>query len=96
MTVFVVERVTPGLRGRLTRWMLEIHPGVFVGTLSARVRERLWNAVRGMRRLGACVMVTRALTEQGFVLETAGDCCRAAVDFDGLMLLRRPEPSGSK
>jgi CRISPR-associated endoribonuclease Cas2 subtype I-E len=35
LTVIIVERATPGLRGQLTRWMLEVRAGVFVGTLSA-------------------------------------------------------------
>lgn len=93
MTVIVLERVTPGLRGKLTRWMLEIHPGVFVGSLSARVRDKLWAAITGARRLGACTLITSSPTEQGFVIETAGDPRRAAVAFDGLVLLRRSHPA---
>jgi CRISPR-associated protein Cas2 len=98
MTVVVVERVTPGLRGKLTRWMLEIHPGVFVGRISPRVREKLWKVIQGARRLGACTLVVSAPNEQGFVLEAAGDPSRTIADYDGLVLLRRPlndEQSGS-
>ncbi len=90
MTLIVLERVTPGLRGKLTRWMLEIHAGVFVGKLSPRVRDKLWKAVQGARRLGACTLVFHAPNEQGFTLETAGDPSRSLADFDGLCLLRRP------
>ena len=32
MTVIVVTACPAGLRGHLTRWLLEISPGVFVGT----------------------------------------------------------------
>ena len=39
MTVVILEAASPGLRGYLTRWMLEIRAGVFVGRVSARVRE---------------------------------------------------------
>ncbi len=42
MMVLVLERVPPSLRGELTRWLLELRAGVFVGTVSALVRERLW------------------------------------------------------
>src|ERR1039457_2863556 len=42
MVVLVLERVPPGLRGELTRLMLEIRSGVFVGTLTSVVRDRLW------------------------------------------------------
>jgi hypothetical protein len=35
-------------------------------------------------------MVYSAANEQGFAMETAGDAKREVVDFDGLLLLRRP------
>ncbi len=95
MTIIVLERVTPGVRGRLTRWMLEVHPGVFLGTLSSRVREKLWRAVTGARRLGACTLIFARANEQGFVIETAGQTSRTLVDYDGLQLLRRSADSGS-
>lgn len=85
MTVLVVSRVVPGLRGALTRWMIELHPGVFVGTMSARVRDGLWDKVRGMRRLGTCTMLHSANNEQGFVIH--GDIKRRVTDFDGLQLV---------
>jgi CRISPR-associated protein Cas2 len=69
--------------------MLEIHPGVFVGTVSARVRERLWAMVCAARRLGSCTLAWRTQSEQGFSLQTAGEASREPVDFDGLLLLRR-------
>ena len=91
MIVIVLQRVTPGLRGQLTRWMLEVHPGVFVGSLSARVRDKIWTLVSAGRGVGACTMVSSAANEQGFVMATAGDPRRAVVDYDGLVLLRRPD-----
>jgi CRISPR-associated protein Cas2 len=96
LTLIVLARVTPGLRGKLTRWMLEIHPGVFVGKLSPRVRDKLWKAVQAARRLGACTLVFHAPNEQGFVLATAGDPTRTLADFDGLLLLRRPSTDADK
>jgi CRISPR-associated protein Cas2 len=91
MTLIVVSRVTPSLRGALTRWMLELKAGVFVGTLSARVRDRLWNLVVGSKRLGACTLIKRSNNEQGFTIATAGDDTRQTVDFDGLILVRRTD-----
>jgi CRISPR-associated protein Cas2 len=87
MTVIIVTRVTPALRGTLTRWLLEVHPGVFVGSISTRVRARLWELVQNRRRLGACTLIARSTREQGFTIETAGDPRRRVVDFDGLQLL---------
>ncbi len=97
MNVFVLERVTPALRGTLTRWMLEVQAGVFVGSLSSRVREVLWERIcdaRGAR--GAAFMIYSTPSEQGFVMQTAGDTTRQLADFDGLQLIRRPDrPRGT-
>lgn len=45
MVVIVLTACPQGLRGDLTRWLLEIAPGVYVGHVSAKVRERLWARV---------------------------------------------------
>ena len=42
VVVVVLTACPVGLRGDLTRWLLEISPGVFVGHISARVRDGLW------------------------------------------------------
>jgi CRISPR-associated protein Cas2 len=88
MTVIVVARVTPALRGTLSRWMIQVQAGVFVGKLSRPVRDRLWNTILGLKRLGRSVMVTRDRTEQGFSIVAAGDDRRAVADFDGLTLIK--------
>lgn len=92
----VLERTPTSLRGLLTRWLLEVRAGVFVGTVSSRVRDELWRAVSSSRRAGSCLLAHVASNEQGFVIRTAGDPARAVVDFDGLMLLRRPRPHPSE
>lgn len=88
MTVLVVARVTPALRGLLSRWMIQVHAGVFVGKLSRAVRDRIWTTVLGLKRLGHVAMVTRDRSEQGFSITFAGDSRRVAVDFDGLTLIK--------
>ena len=93
MTIIVAERVPPSIRGYLTRWMLEVHPGVFVGTISARVRDSLWDRlVVKRRKLASAVLLLHSTAgEQGFTLLSAGTGSRQIADFDGLVLLRRPE-----
>lgn len=90
MTVIVLERATPGLRGQLTRWLLEVRAGVFVGTISARVREKLWRLVRTKNATGGSVMIYRARNEQGFCVESHGDTSRSVIDIEGLLLVRKP------
>ncbi len=65
MTVVVLTAVPAGLRGHLTRWLLEIAPGVFVGTVTARVRSHLWDRITKYLGAGRAVMVHSANTEQG-------------------------------
>ena len=45
MVVMILERVPRSLRGELTRWLVEVDTGVFVGRVSAAVRELLWEKV---------------------------------------------------
>ena len=89
MTVLVLVAVPPGLRGHLTRWLLEVSPGVFVGTVTARVREHLWQRVtKYLGEGGHAVMVHSARNEQGLAFRVAGGPWEP-VDQDGLTLVRR-------
>ena len=92
MTVIITQRVTPSTRGLLTRWMLEVRAGVFVGSVSRRVRDGLWAELRQRRGLGAITLIFRAPIEQGFAIQTAGDGSRELRDYDGLALLAAPVP----
>lgn len=91
MVVMILERVPVSLRGELTRWMLEPKAGVFIGSLSAMVRERLWEkACKGMRS-GAGALIYSSDTEQGFAMRFWGETARVVEDFEGLTLVRVPD-----
>lgn len=90
MVVLVLERVPPSLRGELSRWLLELKAGVFIGHMTAGVRERLWNMVIGRLRTGAAYMVHPNRSEQGFAVLVHGDSRRVIVDYDGLLLVQQP------
>jgi CRISPR-associated protein Cas2 len=91
MIVMIVERVTPSLRGELTRWLIQPKTGVFVGRLSARVRDLLWDKVSAKRKGGAALLVYSDNTEQGFSIRTAGKTSKLIRDFEGLFLATTPE-----
>ncbi|MFD6340534.1 MULTISPECIES: type I-E CRISPR-associated endoribonuclease Cas2e [unclassified Streptomyces] len=92
MTVLSTTSVPDHVRGALTRWMIEPTPGLYVGTLSARVREELWRVVSASVGSGAAVLIHPEANEQGYALQTAGERRRALADFDGLTLVAfRPE-----
>lgn len=65
MTVIVLLAAPEGLRGHLTRWMVEVSAGVFVGDLSERVRNRLWPLLADHIGDGQAVMVEPAAKRTG-------------------------------
>ena len=90
MVVMILETVPVGLRGELTRWLIEPHPGVFVGHVSAMVRERLWAKCCKSLRGGGALQIWTTNTEQKFQMRAFGATRREIVDFDGLQLIRIP------
>src|ERR1043165_9010585 len=89
MTVIVVAACPVGLRGHLTRWLLEIAPGVFVGKVTARVRTLMWQRVTEMVKTGRAIMVYGAGNEQGLAFAVhAHDW--VPTDFEGINLMLRP------
>lgn len=87
MVIFVLERVPARLRGELTRWTLELKAGVFVGTMSAMVRELLWDKVRSSLGGGGATMIHSNDCEQGFAVRYWGEPSRRVEDFEGLWLI---------
>ncbi len=88
MVVFIVEKVKPSLRGELSRWLFEIKTGVFVGRVSALVREELWNLVTQKLGNGSAVMLYPKANEQGFDAQIVGDRSRSLVDIEGVLLVK--------
>ncbi len=86
MIVLVLERVPPGVRGELTRWLLEPKAGIFVGKVSALVRDKLWERACANAEGGGVMLIHPADTEQGFAIRFWGKTSRTALDFDGLFL----------
>lgn len=89
MTVIVLVAAPEGLRGHLTRWMVEVQAGVFVGNPGRRVRDRLWRLLSIRIGDGQVVMVEPAKNEQGWSMRTAGRDRWSPADFDGLILSAR-------
>ncbi len=88
MVVILLESVPRGVRGELTRWLLELRAGVFAGNVSAIVRDKLWGMVCGKLRGGNALLLHGAANEQGFKILTHGESDREIVDFEGLLLVR--------
>jgi CRISPR-associated protein Cas2 len=90
MVVMILECVTPSARGELTRWLIEPHPGVFVGHVSGMVRDKLWEkCCKGLKK-GALIQMWTTNNEQRFQMRTYGATKREVIDIDGLQLVRLP------
>lgn len=93
MTVLILENVPIGFRGEVTQWLLEVKPGVFVGRISALVRDRLWQKVKLSISDGAALLIYTAQTEQGFKIDMCNTPERSVVDIEGLTLISRKLPT---
>ncbi|MGW2305949.1 type I-E CRISPR-associated endoribonuclease Cas2e [Streptomyces sp. NPDC001809] len=95
MTVIVLTNCPAGLRGFLTRWLLEISAGVFIGNPSARIRDALWNEVQQYAGQGRALLAHTTNNEQGYTFRTF-DHAWNPVDHEGLTLIHRPSPTGTE
>lgn len=87
MVVVVTENVPPRLRGRLAIWLLEVRAGVYVGDVSRRVREMIWNQMTLLCEDGNVVMAWATNNETGFDFLPFGKNRRIPVEMDGLRLV---------
>ena len=89
MLVITVTSCPPALRGDLTLWLQEIDVGVYVGNVSARVREQLWQRVTENLSDGRATMVFSTNNEQKMDFRIHNSHWQP-VNFDGLRLIMRP------
>lgn len=90
MIVVTMNNCPPKLRGDLSKWLLEINTGVYVGHVNARVREALWKRICENIRDGQATMVFTANNEQHmdfYVHNTSWE----PVDLDGIKLMKHPD-----
>lgn len=89
MIVITLTNAPSSLRGDMSEWLMEISPGVYVGNLTRRVREKLWERICSSLKSGRATMAYSTNTEQGFDFCTYGNTWEPR-DFEGLKLIYRP------
>ena len=94
MIVITLTDCPPKLRGDLSKWLCEINTGVFVGNLSSRVRDALWDRVCENLRTGRATMVFHTNNEQQMDFRVHNTTWQP-VDLDGIKLMRRPKVQAS-
>ena len=88
MIIIVLSVTPPSVKGDITKWLFEIHPGVYIGNPTRLVADRLWKRIERTIKSGKAVMVRSAHNEQGFIIQSHNSDWEIA-DFDGLQLMRR-------
>lgn len=86
MIVITLTKVPNSLRGDLTKWYQEIQTGVYVGNVSARIRDQLWDRIMKNIGHGEATMVYNAQNEVGYQFRTTRKD-REVVNFDGIPLM---------
>lgn len=87
--VLVTIGCPAGTRGDVTRWLAEISAGVYVGKLSKRVRDELWQRVcDNAGPDGQVLMIVPAKNEQGYEITTHNYAWKQR-DFDGIVFMQR-------
>ena len=92
MIVIMLSDCPPKVRGDLSKWLCEINTGVFVGNVSSRVREEVWQRICENIKSGQATMVFSAPGEQKMDFRVHNTTWEP-VDLDGIKLMRRPLPS---
>jgi len=89
MMVLTLSNCPSALRGSLSAWLQEIDTNVFVGTVSARVRDALWERVCEHIKTGRATLVYPAQGEQRLAFRVHNTAWQP-LDYDGLQLMLRP------
>lgn len=85
----IMENVPIGMRGELSRWLIEPRAGVFIGHVTALVRDKLWEKCCNAIETGGIIQIWSTNNEQKFDVRVFGDMRREIVDYEGLRLVRR-------
>lgn len=88
MIIMVLNNVPVSVRGNLTRWLVEVKSGVYIGQVSARVRDKLWEQCMGSKRTGGIFQAWSTNNEQGFHMRMSGMLDRRVIDLEGVELVQ--------
>lgn len=88
MVVMTLKKVPPSLHGELSRWMIEVQQGVYVGYFGEAIRQRLWDkVVQKSSGFGYCTQIYQSKHEQGFEILTHGNQDYNKITLDGYQLI---------
>lgn len=89
MIVITMTNCPKKLRGDMSKWLFEVNTGIYVGNLSAKVRDALWERICENVKDGQVSMIYSAQNEQHFEFRVH-NTTRKVRDFDGIKLMMNP------
>jgi CRISPR-associated protein Cas2 len=89
MIIVYITNSPYSLKGELSKWLSEINTGVYIGKVSATVRDDLWNRICKYVKDGQATMVYSTNNEQGFAFKVHNTSWNP-IDYDGITLMKRP------
>lgn len=87
MIVITLTKVPHSLRGDLTKWYQEIQTGVYVGNVSAKIRDELWDRIMRDIGNGEATMAYNTNNELGYTFKTTRSD-HEVVNYDGIPLMK--------
>lgn len=93
MMVLILHSIRPGVRGQLTRWLIQPQTNFYVGHPSARIRDHIWKLITNEidTKGGSAILIHPDPSEQGCRILSYGDTPKTMRDFDGLILPKTPK-----
>jgi CRISPR-associated protein Cas2 len=89
MMVMTLQNVPPALRGQMTRYLIETANGVYIGQVSARIRDKLWELCEKGLKEGVVFQAWSTNNEQGFAMRMSGGE-RCVIDWEGINVVLEP------
>lgn len=89
MLVMILSKTPASLRGELTRWLMEVESGVYIGHVSAMVRDRLWDYSCASKNAGRVFQAWSTNNEQHYKMRLAGFEDMRVVEWEGLQLIQK-------
>lgn len=87
MVVMLLEKVPVSVRGDLSRWLIEVKTGLYIGHVSAMVRDKLWEKCSKLKTAGAVFQAWSTNNEQKFAMRLVGSQTREIRDWEGVQLV---------
>lgn len=89
MTIIILHNAPPSIKGKISLFLVEIDSGTFAGTISKKIREKLWEIITGGIADGSAVMAWKAATDTGIDFLSVGQKENFSIEFDSIKLIRK-------